>query len=321
MRAGNADPRRGSPGGLSSQRRESLRRLASRQHGRVSRAQLLDAGFTARMIDGEIRRGGLIAEHRGVYAAGYVGDALRGRAMSAALACGASATVSHRTAAQLHKLLPLDDTATEIEVTLGSRGRRSRPGIRVHHADLDRRDRRLQGAIPLTSPARTLLDLAAAAPAEELERAFDEAVFRPVVRAPQLADVLARNTGRPGAARLRSLADAEAKGERNRLEGERRLGQLIRAAKLPEPVPNVRIGRFVVDFLWPQHRVAVAMDGFASHGDRQAFEGDRARDAELQALDYAVIRITWRQLTREPFTVVARLAARLALSGRELALS
>jgi very-short-patch-repair endonuclease len=173
--------------------------------------------------------------------------------------------------------------------------------------------------IPATSPARTLLDVAASAP-DELDAAFDEAVFKHAIRIPQLSDLIERASGRRGIAALRELVEAEASGHRNRLEAEKRFRQLICAAQLPEPLANARVGRFVVDFLWPEHRVVAELDGFATHGKRRAFEGDRARDGELQALDYRVTRITWRQLTRQPYAVVARLAAILALSGRELAL-
>jgi very-short-patch-repair endonuclease len=116
------------------------------------------------------------------------------------------------------------------------------------------------------------------------------------------------------------LVAAEGAGERNRLAAEKRFRQLIKLAKLPSPDPNARVGRFVVDFLWPEHRVVVELDGFATHNRRGAFEGDRARDGDLLAVGYRVIRVTWRQLTREPCAVVARVAAILALSGRELAL-
>jgi len=87
---------------------------------------------------------------------------------------------------------------------------------------------------------------------------------------------------------------------------------LIRAARLPAPLTNTKIGAYEVDFLWPAERLVVEVDGFAFHGPRAAFERDRRRDAELQALGYRVLRITWRRLVEEPEAVVALIAAALS---------
>lgn len=115
---------------------------------------------------------------------------------------------------------------------------------------------------------------------------------------------------------MRELWEAEASGERNRLEAEKRMAALIKNAKLPRPRPNAPVGPYTVDFLWPEHRVIVEIDGFATHGKRRSFESDRARDADLGSQGYAVVRFTWRQIVGEPYVVVARLAARLALGKR-----
>jgi very-short-patch-repair endonuclease len=131
--------------------------------------------------------------------------------------------------------------------------------------------------------------------------------------------LIARSRGRPGISALRELVEAELAGERNRLEAEKRFRALVKDAKFPEPQSNAKVGPFTVDFLWPEERVVAELDGFTTHRTRSAFEGDRARDGDLQALGYRVVRVTWRQLTREPHAVVARVAAVLALSGRELA--
>jgi very-short-patch-repair endonuclease len=100
-----------------------------------------------------------------------------------------------------------------------------------------------------------------------------------------------------------------------RSEAERRLLSLIRDAGLPAPRTNVRIGPYEVDMLWPAARLIVEVDGYAYHASRAAFERDRARDAELQARGYRVIRITWRQIEATAHAVVARLAAALAIAA------
>jgi very-short-patch-repair endonuclease len=96
-----------------------------------------------------------------------------------------------------------------------------------------------------------------------------------------------------------------------RSEAERRFLDLIERARLPRPRTNVRIGRYEVDLLWPEQRLIVEVDGYAFHSTRAAFERDRARDAELIAAGYHVIRVTWRQLVEEPEATVALLAAAL----------
>jgi very-short-patch-repair endonuclease len=101
-----------------------------------------------------------------------------------------------------------------------------------------------------------------------------------------------------------------------RSEAERRLLALVRAARLPQPETNVRLGRYEVDMLWRRQRLVVEVDGFAYHGSRRAFERDRRRDADLTQAGYRVVRFTWRQITQEPEAVVARLAALIAAARR-----
>lgn len=295
-----------------------MHRAAARQESRISRSQLLDLGFSTDEIDGLVRRRHLSLEHRGVYAIGAPPWTLKGAIWSAVLACGDSAVVSHRSAAYLNGYLPSPPRIENIDITITSSRGENRPGISVHHSrTLTSADIKHVGGLRVTRPARTMLDLAATVPAAQFEKAFDEAVFKRALRPPQVEDVLARNAGAKGTRRLRDLWESERSNERNRLEAEKRMAALIEAAKLPGPVANAPVGNRRVDFLWPDLRVVAETDGFETHGRRPSFESDRARDADLSALDYFVLRFTWRQITREPYVVVARLAARLALAERE----
>jgi very-short-patch-repair endonuclease len=150
--------------------------------------------------------------------------------------------------------------------------------------------------LPLTAPLRTLADLASVASEEELERAAAGAQLLRLVTRDELATVH----------RIARLLDDGAAAP-TRSELERAMLRIVTGARLPRPLVNARAGPYEVDFLWPAHRVIVETDGWHAHGHRRAFERDRARDAELQALGYVVVRFTWRQVRTEPLVVAARL--------------
>jgi very-short-patch-repair endonuclease len=172
----------------------------------------------------------------------------------------------------------------------------------------------------VTTPARTILDLAAVASPRELEQALAEAQARRLVRRSDLLPLLARFQRRPGVAALRSLLDADARPSLTRSEAEERLLALIRAAELPAPEVNVHIGRYEVDLLWRDQGLVVEVDGFRYHSSRSAFERDRLRDAELGGRGLRVMRVTWRQIVVRPEALVARIATTLAIAGPRPAL-
>ena len=160
----------------------------------------------------------------------------------------------------------------------------------------------------MTAPARTILDLAAVVTPRELERAVAEADTRRLVPRNQLLSLLARVGARPGVGALRALLDADRGPSLTRSEAEERLLALIRAAELPAPELNVRVGPHEVDFLWRGQKVIVEVDGFRFHSSRAAFERDRKRDADLAARGFRVVRVTWRQIVDRPEAVIARIA-------------
>jgi len=132
------------------------------------------------------------------------------------------------------------------------------------------------------------------------------------VRRRRLLDEVERNRRRRGTATLRAVLELDGGPARTRSEAERILLALLRRAALPSPETNARLGPYEVDFVWRQERLVVEVDGYAFHADRRAFERDRVRDGELQARGIRVIRVTWRQLTDRPETVLARIARALA---------
>lgn len=285
--------------------------IAARQHGVVARRQLLDAGLSVDVIDHRVRVGRLRQVHRGVYIVGPVVSP-RAAEMAAVLACGEGAAVSHRSAAVLWELLQ-PDAGGAVHVTLpsGDRGRRS--GICVHRrGSLGPDEVTHRDGIPLTKPARTLVDLAGAADHRTLERAVAAALNARLVDGAELASALKRHAGRAGSGRLRSMLEQEQSPARTRSEAEERFLSLIRSGQLPDPGVNVTVSGYEVDFFWPVERFVVEVDGFAWHASAGRFEADRRRDAVLASAGVRVMRVTWRQIVKEPAALLVRLAQALA---------
>lgn len=279
--------------------------LAGRQFGVVSRAQLLAAGIGPGAIDTRLRGHRLHRLHRGVYAVGHQVLVPLAREMAAVLACGEGAAVSHRSAAAVWRLLGERDSEP-VDVTTAGSGR-SRPGLRVHRTTrLAPEDVRRITGLPVTSPARTLIDMAETAADRELERAMQEALTRRLVSPRRVLAAIAGHPGRHGASRLKRLLDSEEPATATRSEAEERYLALVRAAELPPPEVNVTVRGHEIDFLWREQRLVVEIDGFRFHSSRAAFEHDRRRDAELQSAGLRVLRITWRQLVETPYAAIAR---------------
>jgi len=290
----------------------AIAEIAGEQHGVVSRAQLLAIGVSATAIDWRLKRGRLHRVHRGVYLVGHAAAPQRAPEMAAVLACGSRSLVSHRSAAVLWALISAPGL-DYVEVTVADLGNRVRPGIRVHRTtSLDRRDLRRLDGIPVTSPARTLLDIAGIVSPQVLERAVAEGEARRLARRSQLLQTLDRNSGRPGSTPLRALLEQQGGPALTRSVAEEKLLALVRAALLPAPEANVKVGPYEVDLLWRGERVIAEVDGYRFHSSRRAFERDRRRDPELRERGYEVIRITWRQIVDEPEVVIARIAGALA---------
>ena len=222
------------------------------------------------------------------------------------LACGDSAVLSHRSAAVAWALLAGLDG--DVDVIVPERGRQRRPGIRVHRSRLQPVEVTRRHGMPVTTPLRTILDLAAVARPAELELAVAEAERRRLATTPNVRKAIEESPRRAGMAQLRSFLDRVGGPALTRSAAERELLRLVRAAGLPAPEHNVAAGGHVVDLMWREQRLVAEVDGYAYHSGRAAFERDRSRDAELLAAGYRVLRVTWRQLVERPEAVVARLA-------------
>lgn len=287
--------------------------LAERQHGVVARAQLVDLGLGRRAIGHRLECGRLHAVHRGVYAVGHRVLTREGRWTAAVLAAGAGAVLSHRSAAALWGIRP---GAGRIEVT-APRALRSRAGLRLHHTRLAEDEVTAVRGIPVTTPARTLLDLAAVVGAQQLERAVNEAEVLRLGDAVALAELVRRHGGRRGAGALRRILEAGQVGALiTRSELEDRFLGFLDAFGLPRPEVNATLpvsgGPVEADCVWRGPRLVVELDGYATHAPRHAFERDRARDRALLAAGWRVARVTWRQLAADPRALAAELRALLS---------
>jgi Transcriptional regulator, AbiEi antitoxin/Protein of unknown function (DUF559) len=274
--------------------------LAVRQHGIVSRRQLLDRGFTRDRIQHRVDKGWLVAIHPGVYVVGSRRITHRSRWLAAVLAVGDGAVLSHVSAAALWRLMKA--LLGPVHVSVANRNSWQPEGIRVHRPrHLEPADRTRRYGIPVTSPSRTLLDLAAVVSPTQLRRAFEEAERLELLDRDELGRLCDRMRGRRGVARLRGLlgeGPLPLSEVRSRLEA--RFLAFCRARGLPIPATNVPLGEFEVDCLWPEQRVVAELDSWGHHGDRSAFERDRARDAAIQRMGHRIIRITHRRVTRNP---------------------
>ena len=234
------------------------------------------------------------------------------RELAAVLACGDDAVISHRSATALWRLVPPPEG--DVEVTVVGRHCRSREGIRVYRSDqLNPADHGFRRGIPITSPARTIIDFAAQGSEWELERAIAEACAIELVTEAEIYKAIERAPNCPGVGLLRAQLRREGGPQWTQSNGERRMLELIRKAGLPAPRTEVRIAGWPADFLWADQRLIVEVDGYPFHSGRRAFERDRRRDQAHIAAGYTVIRVTWRQLTEAPLMVVAAIARALGI--------
>lgn len=285
--------------------------MASRQGGLVTRDQLLASGLTPRQVRYRLTTGRLRSIQRGVYVVGAI-TAPNARERAAALCCGPTAVVSHRSAATLWGLLPPLGEAAPVDITDPEHNRRIR-GIRSHRVvSLSESQVTKVTGIPVTTAARTIIDIAANVRGRMMEQALAQVERHELASAGELLDLIERHPKRHGMRPLRALLEDDASPAMTRSEAEERFLALLRKTGLPDPEVNIAVGRYELDFFWRVERVAVEVDGFAFHSSRRRFEGDRRRDAQLAARGIRMVRVTWRQIQREPEAVLVRLAQILA---------
>ena len=284
--------------------------LAAKQHGVITRAQLRELGLSDGAIEYRVRRGRLHAVHRGVYAVGRPQLTRLGALNAAVLAAGPGAALSHEPAAELLGIRRR--RRGDIEVTVPN-ARRARPGLRLHRRALPQADLTTRHGIPVTSPARTLLDLAARLLERELEVLVNEADKLDLVDPEELRAAFASRAGQRGVASLRRLLQRDVFALTDS-ELERRFLPIARRAGLPPPLTQAHLNGFRVDFFWPDLGLVVETDGLRYHRTPAQQARDRRRDQAHAAAGLTPLRFTHHQVAREANSVEATLRA-VAASG------
>lgn len=288
-----------------------LRELGAAQQGVAARAQLVERGLSVYAVDRLVRVMRLLVRHPGVYQIGPL-PLPRATEHAAILAGGGRTRISHRNAARLLGVLDAGTHDQEVEVTMPRRRRRRLAGVRIHRVRDLRDDEVTQvDGLPVTTPARTLLDLAEMEPRRAVEQAYATALRLQLVTPDDMREMVARHPGHRGAPLWRAMLAQQDEPAFTRSAAEEKLLSLTRSARLPRPEVNVKVLGHEVDFLWRKERVVAEVDGYAFHASTRSFAADRRRDAELTAAGYRVLRFTWADLGTHRLTTIVRVAQAL----------
>jgi very-short-patch-repair endonuclease len=286
--------------------------LARKQHGVVSREQLLDLEFSERSVEHRLRTGRLYSVRRGVYAVGRPQISREGRWMAAILACGRGAALSHGSAAMLWGIGR--ETGRRIDISVRRPCNHRLPGIKARtRPTLPLEDITEENGIPITAPARTLIDLATELTPKRLERAVNEADKRDLIDSEALRVALDDHAGERGVRPLRTLLDRQTF-RLSDTELEVLFRPIAVRAGLPTPLTKEMVNGFEVDFYWPDLGLVVETDGWHYHRTASAQTRDALRDQTHTATGLTPLRFSHYQVKYEPQhvrDVLSRTAANL----------
>lgn len=283
---------------------EKLASMAGATHGVVTRERLLDAGITRQEIASRLERGDLLREHRGVYRVGHRAPSVEATYLAAVLAVGEGARLRGRPAAHLWRLVKGGAPPAEVITTTERRIK----GVSTQRArHLDAQDCAVCRGVPVTSVARTVVDLAGELSEEALARACHEAGVRYGLTPNAVVEVLARRPTTKGAKKLRRIIDGDVRVTLSTLE--RRFLKLLREHGLPLPLTNRPAGGRRVDCRWPEYRLTVELDSYTFHNSRHAWEQDRRREREARARGDDFRRYTWGDVMERPKLMITELHA------------
>jgi hypothetical protein len=254
----------------------------------VTHEELVDAGVSVGEIKHRLRTGALIRKHLGVYRVGHEAPSTVADYLAAVKACDESAGLSGRAAA--YHLGLIHGEPPPPEVTCATQ--RRIPGVITHRCrSLRPADLTVRRAIPVTTVARTLVDLAAVLTEDELARACHEAGVKHHTTPGQVKAVLARRPNSPGAAKLRRIMEGDVKVTLSKLEAG--FVRALREEGLPLPITNRPAGGRRVDCRWPERHLTVELNSYRFHNSRHAWEGDCRREREARARGDEFRRFTW----------------------------
>jgi very-short-patch-repair endonuclease len=281
-------------------------KLVDAQHGVISRAQLLELGYSSDAIAHRIAKGRLHPVQRGIYAVGRPELSRHGRWTASVMSCGPDAVLSHASAAALWGLRSSEGGMVEVTVPL--RVRRERPGLTVYRRTLAAQERTSSERVPATTIYRTLLDLAQTLSAGQLEAAINAADKYDLTDPERLRAALDGYASRPGVKALREVLDRRTFTLTDS-QLERRFLPLARRAGLSQPVTGQRFNGFKVDFFWPDLGLVIETDGLRYHRTPAQQSRDRLRDQVHTAAGLTTLRFTHAQVYYEPRHVQTTLRA------------
>jgi very-short-patch-repair endonuclease len=291
---------------------QKIATVAAHQQTMVASAQLRALGVSTSGISRAVRRGRLHRVHHGVYSLVAPGARPRLAAEHAALlACGATAVLSHHTAAALHSLRAAHSEVVHVTVVGTDR---HHPGLVIHHVPaFDRSERVRVAGLPVTSVARTVIDLAGGQSDGFVEQLVDQALKR-TSRA-KLTEALDRHPGRRGTPAVRRALHPGRPSADAWSVPEKKLLALLRRAGVPTPEANVPIGRYFPDLLWRDYQVIVEYDSTEFHSSEGARTADATRHNDLTNWGFDVLHVTREQLSRRPERVLVWITAALTRKG------
>jgi hypothetical protein len=266
-------------------------------------------GYSRKAVQRDVASGRLHRLHRGVYAVGHRLVSAHGRCLAAVLACGPNALLSHRSAAWLWGITRYGPAPLHVTSPMPRKPRRL---IKLHHSRiLTADDRAFEDGIPVTALPRTLLDCAAELPLSQLRRMLERSEERRLFDLGPVEELLERSGRHKGRCRLRHAIALYQPVPFTRSGFERRFFEAVLAAGLPRPATNFVEAGFELDVYWPEHRFAVELDTYATHGTNAAFERDHLRDEDLKLAGIELTRVTDVRFHREPEAVLERVATLL----------
>jgi very-short-patch-repair endonuclease len=282
-----------------------MARLATKQFGVISLAQLLAIGFSVKEIRTRVKRGLLHPIHRDVFAVGHERIVAHARLVAALLTCGPSSFLSHRTAAAVWGLREL--TTRRIDVTRPGAKALEREGLTLHRArrEPDREDLANRNGLRVSSMPRMLIEQAQRESRSELDRLITEAVRKRILDLPATEAALERHARRPGVANLKHALRHYRRRADRKSDLERAFDRLLAGTDIPQPQRNVNVDGWEIDCYWPAVRLAVELDGRPYHVAVRDLERDRLKDAKLLRNGIKTLRVTDMRFRLDPAGVLA----------------